>query len=247
MRRFSNLAAIALLRAPVPFPPSEPAPRSPIAARALSAPVGVEPFRYCPELPSSDSLSLLGGMLPIRVLEGCKMSTDGSGASRAAGDVHGTVEQIGLRSTRIRTGDNIHIIVPNSSILENQVINWTLNDATVRVKLSVGIAYGSPTRQAEALIRQVLIDHPKIHATPDPILLFSDFGDDALIFEARFWVTVRALMDRLRIESEVRFLIDDAFREANISIAFPQRDVHMDTLRPLDVRIVEPDKLEGSE
>jgi small-conductance mechanosensitive channel len=156
------------------------------------------------------------------------------------GDVYGLVEQIGLRSTRVRTGDNVHIILPNSSILESQVVNWTHNDPEVRVNVTVGIAYGSPTREAERRIRQVLIDHPKVHATPEPIILFRDFGNDALIFEARFWVTMRTLMDRLRIESEVRFGIDDAFREAGITIAFPQRDVHLDTLRPLDVRVVGP-------
>jgi len=154
------------------------------------------------------------------------------------GDVYGTVERIGLRSTRVRTGDNVHIILPNASILEGQVINWTHNDQTVRVRLNVGIAYGSPTREAERLILQALIAHPKVHATPEPLVLFMDFGNDALMFEARFWVTMRSLLDRLRIESELRYEIDDAFREAGITIAFPQRDVHLDTLKPLDVRMV---------
>ena len=154
------------------------------------------------------------------------------------GDVYGIVEQIGLRSTRIRTGTNIHIVVPNASILENQVVNWTLNDPNVRLVVKVGVAYGSPTRDVERLLLQALNEHPRVHAHPAPSVLFADFGDNALAFEVHFWAAIRRLMDRLTIESEVRFRIDELFREAGITIAFPQRDVHLDTLSPLAVRLV---------
>jgi len=154
------------------------------------------------------------------------------------GDVYGLVEQIGLRSTRIRTGTNIHIVVPNASILENQVVNWTLNDANVRLVVKVGVAYGSPTREVERLLLQALSENPRVHPNPPPVVLFADFGDNALAFEAHFWAAIRKLMDRLTVESELRFRIDELFREAGITIAFPQRDVHLDTLSPLEVRVV---------
>ena len=153
--------------------------------------------------------------------------------------MYGVVEQVGLRSTRVRTGDNVHIIVPNASILENQVINWTHNDPNVRVNFRVGLAYGSDTRRAKELLAQALSDHPRVHTAPRPEILFLDFGNDALIFEVRFWITMRFVMDRLRIESELRFAIDDLFREAEITIAFPQRDVHVDSVSPVEVKLVQ--------
>ncbi len=152
--------------------------------------------------------------------------------------VYGNVERIGLRSTRVRTGDNVHIIVPNASFLENNVVNWTHTDRRVRVNITVGIVYGSPTREAERIIHQVLREQPAVLDKPEPVVLFQDFGDNALLFEMRFWIEMRTVMDRLRVESDVRFRIDERYREAGIVIAFPQRDVHLDTTAPLDIRMV---------
>jgi small-conductance mechanosensitive channel len=153
--------------------------------------------------------------------------------------VYGSVERIGLRSTRVRTGDNIHIIVPNLSFLEKNVINWTHTDPRVRITVTVGVVYGSPTREVERLILQALEEHPRVLPDPRPLVLFRDFGNDALIFETRFWIEMRKVMDRLLIESDVRFRIDELFREAGIVIAFPQRDVHLDTTAPLELRITD--------
>jgi len=150
----------------------------------------------------------------------------------------GTVEHIGARSTQIRAPDNTQIIVPNSYFLQNTVINYTLSDDIIRTRVTVGIIYGSPTREATRLIRLAIDEHPEILRAHDPRLIFADFGDNALLFEAYFWIRMRSFMDRLRIESDVRYRIDDLFREAGLVIAFPQRDVHLDTSRPLDVRLL---------
>jgi small-conductance mechanosensitive channel len=155
------------------------------------------------------------------------------------GGVFGNIEQIGLRSTRVRTGDNIHIIVPNASFLETNVVNWTLSDARVRLNIPVGVAYGSPTREVERLILEAVRDQPTVLREPAPVVLFVDFGDNALGFEARFWIEMRTVLARLRTESEIRFRIDELFREAGITIAFPQRDVHLDSLSPVEVRLVD--------
>ena len=154
-------------------------------------------------------------------------------------ETYGNVERIGLRSTRIRTGSNIHIILPNSTLLENKVINWTHNDARVRIELRVGVIYGSPTREVETLILKALQEHTRVLPSPKPFILFADFGDNSLDFSAHFWVAVRSLMDRLMIESELRFRVDELFREAGIVIAFPQRDVHLDAAAPLEIRLVD--------
>jgi small-conductance mechanosensitive channel len=152
---------------------------------------------------------------------------------------YGTIERIGARSTRIAANDGRHIIVPNSFFLENNVVNWTLSHDRIRAELNVGIAYGSPTRDAERLIRQAIDENPGILKQPAPIILFTDFGDNSLNFRALFWVRARTPVALNGFLSEVRFRVDDLFREAGITIAFPQRDVHLDSLSPVEVRILE--------
>jgi len=161
-------------------------------------------------------------------------------------DVDGTfgrVQHIGARSTSIQTFDNIHIIVPNSAVLEKNVVNWTHSDDVVRTSVDVGVAYGSETRSVDRLIRRVLDEHGRILKKPAPEVLFTDFGDSALVFRAYFWVRVPQMIDRRRIESDVRFRIDTLFREAGIVIAFPQNDVHLDVSTPVPVRLVAADEL----
>ncbi len=152
---------------------------------------------------------------------------------------YGNVERIGLRSTRVRTGENIHVIVPNSAFLETNVTNWTHSDNTVRIKIGVGVAYGSPTREVERLIRQAIEENPRVIPDPEPLVLFTEFGSDSLNFEALFWVRMRRMMERLTVESDLRYRIDELFREAGIVIAFPQRDVHLDASAPIPVRVVD--------
>jgi small-conductance mechanosensitive channel len=150
---------------------------------------------------------------------------------------YGNIERIGLRSTRVRTGDNVHVIVPNSAFLENRVVNWTHNDRQVRIRVAVGVAYGSPTREVERLILQAVEENEHVLEKPEPIVLFTEFGDNSLNFEARFWVVIRSLMGRLLIESNIRYRIDELFRESGVVIAFPQRDVHLDAATPIPVRL----------
>jgi potassium-dependent mechanosensitive channel len=151
---------------------------------------------------------------------------------------YGTVEHIGARSTRIRAVDNAHIIVPNSFFLQHNVVNFTLSDDVLGTHVSLGVAYGSPTRKVEQLIGQALNEHAEVLKSPPPRVLFAEFGENALNFEAFFWVRVRTIMDRRRIESDVRYRIDELFRESGVVVAFPQRDVHLDSGRPVDVRLV---------
>jgi len=156
------------------------------------------------------------------------------------------VEDIGPRCTRIRTGDNIHILVPNSSFLEKNIVNWTLSDQKVRAHVTVGVAYGSPVREVEHLLVQAAKENEKVLPDPLPFVLFRDFGENALIFFLYFWVSMETTVERLLLESNIRFRIDELFREAGIVIAFPQRDVHLDTSKPLQLRVVGPgDVLQG--
>ena len=154
-------------------------------------------------------------------------------------DLVGVIEHIGPRSTRVRSPENVDIVVPNSSFLEKNVINWTLTDDRYRAHVSVGVIYGSPTRDVVKLIRKALDEHGKVLPKPEPIVLFADFGDNALIFEAHFWVRMRRIMDRRLIESDIRSRVDSLFREAGIVVAFPQRDVHLDSHTPIQVEVLQ--------
>ena len=152
--------------------------------------------------------------------------------------VLGMVEEIGARCTRVRTGENIHILVPNSAFLEKNIINWTLSDHEIRTKITVGVVYGSPVRKVEELLVKAAKQNNRILQNKEPFVIFTDFGDNALIFEVHFWINIRRVIERKMIESSVRFSIDELFREAGIIIAFPQRDVHLDTTGPLELRLL---------
>jgi potassium efflux system protein len=151
---------------------------------------------------------------------------------------HGVVEAIGARSTRIRASDNTQVIVPNSFLLENKVVNFTLSDDVVRTEIEIGVIYGSPTRDVERIALEVIGSHERVISEPAPRILFASFGDNALVFRALFWLHARTMLERRQVESDVRFQVDDRFRQAGIVIAFPQRDVHLDSTKPLEVRVV---------
>lgn len=144
------------------------------------------------------------------------------------GEVKGTVETINTRSTRIRRTDGVHMLIPNSHLLENMVVNWTLVDRLARGNVRVGVAYGSPVKLVSRLIHQAAIEHDLVLDDPDPLVIFEDFGDNALIFDLFFWINTVGERDLRVIRSDLRFRIEELFNEHNIVIAFPQRDVHLD-------------------
>jgi small-conductance mechanosensitive channel len=151
---------------------------------------------------------------------------------------NGTVEEIGVRSTRIRRVDGVHLLVPNSVLLEHAVVNWTLIDNDIRTTIRVGVAYGSPVRKVADLIMQAVEESSGVMKRPKPIVVFEDFGDSALIFDTYFWCQVAGERELRSIRSEIRFRITEVFAANDIVIAFPQRDVHFDASRPLEVRVL---------
>ncbi|NIW24022.1 MAG: mechanosensitive ion channel, partial [Gammaproteobacteria bacterium] len=153
----------------------------------------------------------------------------------------GTIELIGNRSTRIRRVDGVHMLVPNSVMLERTVINWTLVDKQIRSMLRVGVAYGSPVREVEKLIYRAAEEQPQIKAEPAPSVAFDDFGDNALIFDLYFWADVGGEKMLREIRSDLRFRISDLFAAHDITIAYPQRDVHLDNLSPLQIELIGAD------
>ena len=144
------------------------------------------------------------------------------------GGTNGTVEAINTRSTRIRRTDGVHMLIPNSALLENTVVNWTLIDNLTRTTVRVGVAYGSPVKRVAELIMQATTEHVATLPEPPPIVVFEDFGDSALIFDVYFWINATAERNLRVVRSDIRFRIVELFENDDIVIAFPQRDVHLD-------------------
>ena len=150
------------------------------------------------------------------------------------GDMRGTVETIKTRFTRVRRLDGVRLMVPNSQFLENTVINWTIVDRQVRSHVRVGVRYGSEVEQVKRLLDEILANHPDVLEDPEPKVIFEDFGDSALIFDAFFWIESSSNRSLRGVRSALRFEIAGVFKENNVVIAFPQRDVHVDGWLKLD-------------
>jgi len=150
----------------------------------------------------------------------------------------GTVESVGNRSTRIRRTDGVHLLVPNSQLLERTVVNWTLVDQLIRTTVRVGVEYGSPVRRVSELMMEAVTRQAQVRTSPSPSVVFEDFGDNALVFDTHFWCDVTGEKLLREIRSDIRFRICELFEANNIVVAFPQRDVHLDTRSALEIRML---------
>ncbi len=137
----------------------------------------------------------------------------------------GRIQDIRLRTTRAVTMDNKVLIIPNHLYLTNSLYNWTQNGSITRESVSVGVAYGSDLDLVKKLLIQAVNEHPKVLKKPEPTVFFDDFGDNSLNFRVTF--TMKDSFMASIPKSDIRFNIDRLFREHNISIPFPQRDVHI--------------------
>jgi len=149
----------------------------------------------------------------------------------------GTVAEVNLRSSTIKGFDGIAAIVPNSTLLEGKVTNWTLSDPRVRRIVRVGVAYGSPTDEVARRMLECAQRHGLVVKNPEPQVLFEDFSDSTLTFALYVWIDVKAGTSGPMVMSDLRFMIEKSFAEGGISMAFPQRDVHLDATRPLQVEV----------
>lgn len=139
----------------------------------------------------------------------------------------GIVEEINTRSTRIRRVDGVYLLVPNSKLLENTVVNWTLRDRMVRGVVTVGVAYGTPCKQVSELLLQATMEQSEVLKEPNANVFFQDFGDNALILEVYFWINSQVEGGLRLVSSNIRFRVEELFEEHGIVIAYPQRDIHV--------------------
>ena len=160
---------------------------------------------------------ILMGERPIRI--GDQVELD---------DMLGTVETINTRFTRVRRIDGVRLMIPNSQLLENTVVNRTIVDRKIRSHVRVGVQYGSDVQKVKHLLDEISANNPDILEDPAPAVIFEDFGDSALIFDCFFWIEATKERTLRGVRSALRFEIDRVFKENDIVIAFPQRDIHVD-------------------
>lgn len=148
----------------------------------------------------------------------------------------GFVKSMGWQFCVIRGFDGDETIVPNVDMLSGSLVNWTFKDLQMRRSITVGVAYGSPTQKTMDILAEAARQAPFVLQDPAPVVYFTDFGDSALVFQLKFWVEMGSLNPHV-IETAVRLRIDEAMRTANITISFPQRDVHLYQTEPLQVSV----------
>jgi potassium efflux system protein len=155
--------------------------------------------------------------------------------------IHGTVSRIRIRATTITDWDRKELVIPNKSFITGELINWTLSDPITRITIKVGIAYGSDTALAQKVLETVVQENPLVLDEPKPQVFFVGFGESSLDFEVR--VFVRGIGNLLATRHQLHIAIDNAFREHNIEISFPQRDLHLRSVdAPLEMRDRKPEK-----
>ncbi|MEL6255971.1 MAG: mechanosensitive ion channel domain-containing protein [Bacteroidota bacterium] len=152
-------------------------------------------------------------------------------------NIEGEVKEIRLRTTIIETLDSSSIIVPNRMFSDSDILNWSYNDRETRFSVEVGVAYGSNLQQVRKVLKSCAENHGRVMKSPEPKVLFTNFGESSLDFQLVYWL--EDFKDHQSVESDIRFMIDSDFRKNNISIPFPQRDLHIITDATLPEELIE--------
>jgi small-conductance mechanosensitive channel len=139
-------------------------------------------------------------------------------------DNFGKIVAIGIRTSTLRTLDNVDIIIPNSHLITNELINWSYTDNIVRIHIPVGVSYSSDVNKIKETLLEIARKHPYVRSAPEPEARFIEFGDSSLNFELIAWVDITQIKIP-KVKSEINYMIWDSFKERGIQIPFPQRDV----------------------
>jgi len=192
------------------------------------------------------ALSLLAGALSVGIGFGLQTITNNLvsgiiilfenpikvGDRIEVGSITGDVVNISVRATTILTNDNISVIVPNSEFISGTVTNWSHNDRNIRFNIPVGVSYNEDPEVVKKILMGVANDN--VLKTPQPSVLFEEFGDSSLNFTLQVWTQTYSDKPR-RLISELNFAIFEKFKKAGIEIPFPQRDLHIKT-QPIEIR-----------
>ncbi len=146
------------------------------------------------------------------------------------GQTEGDVQDINIRSTTIRSLDNVSIIVPNSDFISSKVVNWSYGDTRVRINIEVGVSYDSDLDLVLNTLLEIAKAHPQVLSSPEPDVLFDSFGDSAWNLRLRVWLAFPK--DHHKVRSDLNIAIVRKFRERAIEIPFPQQDIHVRSIPP---------------
>lgn len=135
------------------------------------------------------------------------------------------VDRIDVRTSKVITRDGNYIIIPNSTLTRDNIVNWSHSHEVTRFRIGVGVAHGSDTKKVRQVLKDCASSHPDVDHNRPIVVRFSDFGDSALRFELFFWAAQTWTVET--VKSDIRFKIDQRFREEGIQIPFPQRDLHI--------------------
>jgi small-conductance mechanosensitive channel len=144
----------------------------------------------------------------------------------SVGDQTGVVREVNLRATTVTTGDNLDLLIPNSKLLEETLINWTHGTSHVRLKVPFGVAYSQDPAAAEAAAMEVAVAHPEVLEEPPPEVWFRTMGGSALEFDLAVWIDLKTSI-RPRVVSQLLHALFRTFQERDIEVPFPQQDVHL--------------------
>ncbi len=138
----------------------------------------------------------------------------------------GTVTDIFLRATKVRSRDNIEYLIPNADLISNTIVNYSLSSPMIRIGLPVGVSYRADPREVEKILVEAAEREPLVATYKKPVVRFVEYGDNSLNFVLLIWIDVRAVARR-KVRSALYFAIFEAFTKAGIEIPFPQRDIHI--------------------
>ncbi len=147
-----------------------------------------------------------------------------TGDTIEVGALTGEVQRIGIRSSTVRTAEGADVIVPNASLISERVVNWTFSDRQRRVDVNVGVAYNTDPEKVVALLPSVGRTHAEVLAIPEPVALFTGFGESSLDFSLHVWTRFEI---HPRVRSELGIAVNTALRAAGIEIPYPQRDMNV--------------------
>ena len=142
------------------------------------------------------------------------------------GQVTGDIVRISSRATTVSTNDNISIIIPNAEFISKPVINWSHSGRNIRFHVPVGVAYKEDPAHIKSILLSIAKSHPDVLQTPAPDVLFTEYGDNSLNFDLMVWTSTYINRPTI-LKSQLYYLIFEKFKEHNVEIPFPQRDIHI--------------------
>lgn len=154
--------------------------------------------------------------------------------------VTGVVTSIGIRFSTIHGSQGTDTLIPNSSLVEHKLVNWTYSTPDVRKDIRITVGYNSDAKQVQELLLKLSNAHPRVIRTPSPLVTLEDFGDNGLVFNLQCWMKVEAGLNSLEVLSDLRLQILEAFNVAGIELPYPQRMMQFDKNASIEVRMAQP-------